>query len=76
MDVHQDRSESFSLNEMMSAVRCEWADDAEKDPCYATGCCMCLSVFSCTALCWFLKMRNFMCSDKFHFSKVAQGFIS
>ena len=73
-DTHQDKSEGFSLPGMRGSVRCEWADDGEEDPCWANGFCMVASVLTCTSLCWFLKMRNFMCADNFRFIKSAKGF--
>lgn len=73
-DTHQDTSASFELPGMMPYVRCEWADDGEEDPCWANGCCMIVSVLSCTAVCWFLKMRSFMCEDAFTFVKAAHAF--
>ena len=59
---------------MIESVRCEWADDGEEDPWYANGCCMVMSVLTCTQTCWFLGMRNFMCTDSFKFQKQAHGF--
>ena len=73
-DTHQDKTESFELPGMKDAVRCVWAEDGEEDPCYANPRCMCFSVVTCWAACWFYKMRGFMCNDTFIFRKLATSF--
>ena len=75
-DVHQDKSESFDLPGMLKHSRIEWAEDEEGDPWYASQAMMCLSVITCTATCWFVKMRQFMCAADYAFDKRAQGFLS
>jgi len=73
-DTHQDRSECFELPPMKARVRCEWADDGKSDPWWMNGCAMVGSTLTCTAVCWFLGARNFMCSEQFRFNKLAFGF--
>ena len=76
-DERQETDELFTLQPMMDAVRCEWADDATaEDPWYANCGCMCLSTITCTAACWFVQMRQWMCSDSYTFTKRVSGFSS
>jgi len=75
-DVLQDKGCSHAIPSMKKSVRIEWAADGEEEPCYANGACMVLSVLTCTASCWFVKMRNFMCQNAFTFQKSAHAFIA
>jgi len=74
-DTHQDKSSSFHLPPMQSTLWLEWADDAQPDPWYANGGCCVLSVLTCTAVCWFVAMRDFVCEDRFKFQKRAHSFL-
>jgi len=73
-DSHQDKSASFYLPGMVDAAMVEWADDGEEDPWYASSTMMYLSMCTCCAACWFLKMREYMCEDSFTFRKRAHAF--
>jgi len=75
-DVFQDLGCDHAIPSMKKSVRIEWAETGEEEPCYANGGCMVLSVLTCTAACWFAKMRNYMCQNKFVFEKSAHGFIA
>lgn len=74
-DTHQDNGESHALPGMKDHVRIEWAEDGEDDPWYANGMIMALSVITCTATCWFVYMRDFICQNEFVFKKTAHSFL-
>lgn len=73
-DRHQDKSSSFELPPMQDYLRCEWADDGEEDPWYANGCCMAMSIVTCTATCWFMQMRKITCEAGHEFAKTVYAF--
>ena len=75
-DVQQEYRDIRSLPGLKETALCEWADDGKEDPCWASqGCCI-LSTITCSAVCWFMAMRDYMAADSYTFDKDVLGFIS
>lgn len=74
-DTCQDKQQHTEIPGMKKSVRVEWAETGAEDPWWTEQWAMCLSTITCTAACWFVKMRNFMCESSFTFKKQAYEFL-